>query len=281
MKSQKFNVIIVCIFSFLFNGNCYPPAPHHIIEGLVRNEQGVPIISDSIEVLAVSEDAKTVSTKVGDVYKPGVNYSIKIPMESNAGVNLFKTISFRKNLNFSLKIKINEKLYVPIEMIGNTSKMGMPGETTYLDLTIGEDADGDGLPDAWERNIASLFGKNINQINPNDDSDGDGLSNIQEYISGSYAFDKNDGVLINITNITDKYVDFEFLVITGRTYSIEASSDLNEWKKMKFNYSPENLDEELNDYFISSKVQNVKISIPRDSLPFSSSESYFFKLRVK
>tara|TARA_B100000945_G_C20354360_1_gene583861 strand:- start:201 stop:1046 length:846 start_codon:yes stop_codon:yes gene_type:complete len=281
MKSQKFNIMIVCIFSFLFTGNCYPPAPHHIIEGLVRNEQGVPIISDSIEVLAVSEDDKTVSTKVGDVYKPGVNYSIKIPMESNAGVNLFKTISFRKNLNFSLKIKINEKFYVPIEMIGNTSKMGMPGETTYLDLTIGEDADGDGLPDAWERNIASLYGKNINQINPNDDSDGDGLSNIQEYISGSYAFDKNDGVLINITNITDKHVNFEFLVITGRTYSIEASNNLNEWKKVKFHYSPENLDEELNDYFISNKVQNIKIAVPRDSLPFSSSESYFFKLRVK
>ena len=78
MKSQKINIMIVCIFSFLFSGNCYPPAPHHIIEGLVRNEQGVPIISDSIEVLAVSEDDKTVSTKVGDVYKPGVNYSIKI-----------------------------------------------------------------------------------------------------------------------------------------------------------------------------------------------------------
>ena len=137
------------------------------------------------------------------------------------------------------------------------------------------------MPDAWERNIASLYGKNINQINPNDDSDGDGLSNIQEYISGSYAFDKNDGVLINISNITDKHVNFEFLVITGRTYSIEASSDLNVWKKVKFNYSPENLNEELNDYLISSKVQNVMISIPRDSLPFSSSESYFFKLRVK
>ena len=30
-------------------------------------------------------------------------------------------------------------------------ELGKPSETTRLDLTLGEDSDGDGLPDAWER----------------------------------------------------------------------------------------------------------------------------------
>ena len=32
----------------------------------------------------------------------------------------------------------------------------------------------------------------------NDDTDGDGMSNLAEYISGNYAFDKKDGLRLDI-----------------------------------------------------------------------------------
>ena len=57
----------------------------------------------------------------------------------------------------------------------------------------------------------------IRDINPNDDTDGDGLSNIDEYISGNYAYDKEDGFVLKlISNTQDKSV-VEFLGITGKT----------------------------------------------------------------
>jgi hypothetical protein len=163
-------------------------------------------------------------------------------------------------------------------MIGNTSKMGMPGETTFLDLTIGEDIDGDGLPDAWERGIASITGKSIEQIGPNDDSDGDGLSNLQEYISGSYAFDKNDGVIIQMKDISSDMVRFEFLAITGRTYSLEISHDFKEWKKTNFKLAA-NDDEESYSHVIATKVGNIEIDVP--TLDIELNKQLFFKLKVQ
>ena len=32
----------------------YPPAPHHMIEGVVRNEHGRPLIGDNIKVAVLS-----------------------------------------------------------------------------------------------------------------------------------------------------------------------------------------------------------------------------------
>ena len=43
-------------------------------------------------------------------------------------------------------------------MRGDYSALGRPGESTRIDLTLGEDRDGDGLPDAWERTLITASG---------------------------------------------------------------------------------------------------------------------------
>jgi hypothetical protein len=45
-------------------------------------------------------------------------------------------------------------------MKGDLSKLGEPGKRTHLDLTLGEDLDGDGIPDAWERALLAALGGN-------------------------------------------------------------------------------------------------------------------------
>jgi hypothetical protein len=47
-------------------------------------------------------------------------------------------------------------------------------------ILIGDDSDNDGLPDAWERNFFGGLG-----MGPNDDPDGDGLTNAQELALGT------------------------------------------------------------------------------------------------
>ena len=49
-----------------------------------------------------------------------------------------------------------------------------------------------------------------------DDTDGDGMSNLDEYISGNYAFDKNDGLRLDILNKTESETVLEFMAIKGR-----------------------------------------------------------------
>ena len=51
------------------------------------------------------------------------------------------------------------------------------------------DADGDGLPDEWERK----YGLNPNEASDSDeDADGDGFTNTEEYAAGTSPVDKND-----------------------------------------------------------------------------------------
>ena len=274
---KKFLTILAFLWITQLNIIAYPPAPHHVIEGLVRDEQGRPLVGDNIKVVAVSFDGHTIVSSANQVFKPGVNYSLNIPMESAAARNLFKSNSFMNQMEFTIKVQVDGKDYLPIEMIGSTSKMGLPGHTTYLDLTLGEDSDGDGLPDAWEQGIASFTGKSINQINPNDDSDGDGLSNLQEYLSGSYAFDKKDGVIININELTKNNAKIEFLGITGRTYSVEMSLDLKEWGRADFNL--EDSDGGTFSHIIANKVGTISIDVPIKE--DQAGENLFFKLKVQ
>ena len=279
MKRYKIIYFIVIVTTLITDTIlAYPPAPHHTIEGLVRNEYGKPIVGDNISVMAISKEGGKEISEVNNVYRPGVNYSLNIPMESTAGRNFFYSGAFRQEMDFTLKILINGKEYLPIEMIGNTTKMGIPGEVTLLDLTIGEDIDGDGLPDAWERSIATITGKNIEQIKPNDDSDGDGLTNIQEYISGSYAFDKNDGVIVELKSINSNRAILQFMAISGRSYSIESSKDLKNWNSISFSlFNDES--KLLIKNIIAKKFGQIKIEVPiRNGDSFKNN---FFKLKVK
>ena len=266
----------VCLLSFDVIG--YPPAPHHVIEGVVRNEQGRPLLGDNIKVVVKAIDGGQIISRVNEVYRPGINYSVQVPMDSGISKNLFETLSFRHKTAFQLLVYIDGRHYLPIEMIGNTSKMGLPGETTFLDLTLGEDSDRDGLPDAWEMGISSFNGKNISTIGPNDDSDGDGLSNLEEYISGSYAFDKQDGVVIHMKEVSFEKANFEFLVIPGRTYSVEMSTDFKDWKQADFKLTRGNTEESFS-HFIAGKVENLSIDVPLSKN--DTDKKLFFKLKVQ
>ena len=71
---------------------------------------------------------------------------------------------------------------------------------------------------------------------------------------------------------------FEFLAITGRTYSLEMSSDLKEWKKTDFNLSDDN-DKESYSHIIAGKVGNVTVDVPL--LDGEIIKKLFFKLKVQ
>ena len=195
-------------------------------------------------------------------------------MDSGTINGLYKPYAMLANMPFKIKVQIGNKIYLPIEMIGEIKRIGLPGQTTNLDLTIGEDSDGDGLPDAWERALLKN-GDNLADINPNDDSDGDGMSNLEEYISGNYAFDKNDGLKVDIVSVYDEYVTIKFLGISGRSYFPFISNDLKEWSKVKF--FTENSDI-LVESIYTDEVEELKLNIPKKNL---IKGARFFKLQVK
>ena len=136
---------------------------------------------------------------------------------------------------------MNGALFYPVEVAG-TLTAGKGGERLRLDLNLGEDSDGDGLPDIWEQWQLYQAGHYpdgngnwpIHLIDRDGDFDGDGLTNYLEYLAGTFAGDATERFDLQIMEKSDTGVRFEFYAITGKTYTIERSSDVKTWTRVPF-----------------------------------------------
>lgn len=258
-----------CLFGswFLVFGSlttqAYPPAPHHTLYGMVRNQFGDPITSFPAEVYLETPGGTQLHSSLVNGLEPGVNYRMEVPMDSGTAPDLYQPTAMRPFYQYRIKVLIGSTVYLPIEMVGNFSQIGQPSEKTRIDLTLGVDSDGDGLPDAWEQALIAIYGGSLATINPNDDTDGDGISNLDEYLAGTYAFDPSDGFRLALTGVTETASTLEFLAIRGRTYTIQASSDLKTWTAVSFRLP--GLQEPLRSNYLSTDVRTVRIEVPAQS----------------
>jgi len=231
---------------------------------MVRDEMGEPLSLLGAQVILETTNGSPVQTVISPGLEPGVNYEMQVPMDSGIGPDLYKSSALTTSSSFRLKVLVGNTVYLPLEMVGDLSLLGQPAERTRIDLTLGEDADGDGLPDAWERAMISALGGNLTlaDIRPGDDSDGDGLSNLNEYLAGTYAFDPSDGFVLTLTKIDANNSMVEFLAIRGRTYSVVVSSDLKVWSPAGFTIPAESPSPPIRQSYVANDFGILKLTIP-------------------
>lgn len=256
----------------------FPPAPDHLIYGYVRDEQGTPLNRPNAEVWLEANDRVLVKVPVVTDPEPGVNYRLAIPVDSGVTGDLYTPNALRPTVPFRLRVKIGNVTYLPIEMSGVANFVTRPGASSRVDLTLGVDSDGDGIPDSWERQlIAGLGGgKTLADINPNDDADGDGLSNLQEYLAGTYAFDPQDGFALSIVSTQGDRPVLEFLAIRGRDYEIQGSADLQSWSRVVFSLTTDAAGAGLRE---SLRATDTRVRRPVVA-PVDGVQPRFFKLIV-
>ena len=229
--------LLICLFgvSGSPSAHAFPPAPDHLIYGLVRDEQGNPLSSGGGKVILETSAGVRIPAPIAQ-RNDGINYQIVVPMDSGITADLYKATALLPFVAFKLKVVIGSTTYLPIEMAADYSHLGEPGHKTRINLTLGEDSDGDGLPDAWERALIRHLGGNLTlrDINPNDDSDGDGISNLNEYLAGTYAFDSKDGFSLKAVGQVDGDALLEFMALRGRTYKVLVSDDFKSWREASF-----------------------------------------------
>ncbi len=227
------------ILTGVLSVQAFPPAPHHLIYGMVRDENGNPVSASNAEVFLQGPTGPEVKATILTGLGAGRNYQLAVPMDAGLTQDLYKPTALRPTLPFKLRVRIGQTVYLPIEMKGDYAQMGKPAQSTHLDLTLGEDSDGDGIPDAWEKALIAQSGgtKTLKDIKPGDDFDGDGLSNLKEYLAGTYAFDPMDGFSLKSIQKDEKATVLEFLTIRGRTYSVHGSEDFQDWTTAGFRLS--------------------------------------------
>jgi hypothetical protein len=255
------------------NALAFPPAPHHLIFGMVRDEFGSPITAQGARVVLETSSGTVVSAEIIPDLEAGVNYRLEVPMDSGLKAGRYKATALQPTVPFRLKVRIGANTFLPIEMNGDFAKLGQPGKRTKANLTLGEDSDGDGLPDAWER----LINPDITQVNASSDSDGDGLSNVQEYVAGTYAFDPADGFKLDIVRRNNGLPVLEFLALTGRTYTVEGSADLKSWSPLQFRIPSEGAATTWRQSVQSTDVRRLQVEVFSEA---SAPEVGYFRLIV-
>jgi hypothetical protein len=261
-----------CVFLLVLGVNAFPPAPHHLIYGQVRDEMGEPLSLTDAQVVLETTNGVVALTSVAHGFEPGVNYAIQVQMDSGITPDVYKSTALSPQVSFLLKVVISGTVYLPIEMQGNLSQLGEPAGQTRIDLTLGEDSDLDGLPDAWERALIQALGGGLTlaDIDPNGDRDGDGLTNLEEYHAGTYAFDPSEGFALNLKSVTAGVSTVEFLAVRGRTYTVVVSGDLKNWDPVGFRLSSDEPTGSPRQSYIAQDFEMVELVVPEISGPEST-----------
>lgn len=257
----------------------FPPLPHHTVYGLVRDEFGNPLTASGTELILDTLSGTSLSTSVVAGLEAGVNYRINVPVDAGLTDDLYRPTALRPTAPFRIRVKIAGRTYVPLEMKANMAQLGQPAQSSRVDLTLGEDTDGDGLPDAWERSViaAGKLGVSLSGLNPNDRLNGNPLSVLQAYIAGTYAWDPKDGFRVDIVQFEGLNPVLEFLALRGRSYSVIGSDDLATWVPVPVQVQGASASGTVN-FYQSSQLKQVRVTVPADS---GKAPPKFFKLLVK
>jgi hypothetical protein len=248
---------------------------------MVRDEMGQPLTSLGAEVLLEAYGKVTARTTVIPGLEPGVNYRLAAPLDSGVTPDLYQPTALRPTVPFRMQVRLNGQTYLPIEMTGAANLWTRPGAVSRVDLTLGVDADGDGLPDAWELALLHMMGMDgtLADIRPGDDADADGISNLDEYLAGTYAFDPADGFVLDIVALSDHGPVLQFLAIRARSYRIHGSDDMHTWTPVAFLLPTDDPNATARQVYQAGETTLIKahpVSIEPGPVPWR-----FFKLEVQ
>jgi hypothetical protein len=251
----------------------FPPALPHTLYGMVRDELGNPL-NEGASIILESASGVKVFGVVSGLLEPGVNYRLGVPLDAGLTGDAYRPTALNPRAPFKIRVKIGARTYLPIEMSRNFSQLGEPGKRTLLNLTLGEDSNGDGLPDAWQRRINA----DLSKVTPDGDADKDGMSNLDEYLAGTYAYDPESGFLLTILRSENDVPVLEFTAINGRTYTLQGSPDLQDWKPVQFRLVTGSGESPTLTAYSAADIRNVQVSVvtpPEQPVP------RFFKLMVE
>jgi hypothetical protein len=216
--------------------SAFPPAPYYTVFGDVRDASGTLLHPEGASIIVKANGRELQRQSLLDGSNLGFNYVLRLRLEmQRPGTDSYSSLALGLGTTFTLEVSVDGLVYLPIEM-STPPQTGNPAERIRIDLTLGVDTDGDGLPDAWEESqlyragiLPDENGWNLALLHPDGDFDNDGFTDRQEYISGTYAVDRSSFLWLKVAEVSESANGFDFYAIFGRLYILQSSTDMVNW----------------------------------------------------
>ena len=257
-----------------------PPAPYNLIYGVVRDMYGTPLTAANVTVLLQTPSGVMISGALVPGYAPGVNYRLKVPMDSGNTAVPYLPNALVAPAQFKLLVVINGVTNLPIEMKVSYAALGQPGKTARIDLTLGVDANGDGIPDAWEYAFLATLGVDLPlaSLNGNTVLTPDGLNLRQQYLFGTYPFNPDEPCVVNFMGIQNGVAALQFPTITGRYYSVQSSPDATHWTTASFLLPADGANATPRTFYYAPGIATAEVHLPAAA---NGTKARFFRLVVQ
>ena len=258
----------------------YPPAPYHLIYGQVRDQYGTPIQNSDVQVVLFTPSGKMHSTTIVPGLAVGVNYLLRVPMDSLTTPGLYRSNALATASLFNMFVVVGKTTNAPIQLVGANLQLGEPAQMTRIDLTLGVDSNGDGIPDAWEQAFLGAIGSSLSLSNLNGGLilTSSGRTLLQEYLLGTTLFDPDNPFAARIVSSMNGVTVLEFPTMTGRAYSVLASPDLQQWQPQSFQLVAEGTNGLFRSNYIAPDIQIIQVLVkPQLSTP----PKQFYKVQLQ
>jgi hypothetical protein len=211
------------------------PLPAQIVYGRVRDAYGFPYL-DSGRIVVRKGAVECARFNFGAILSDGMNFRLALDMDSGGSPYAPYAVQTGDALTIAVEVGGISLPLIPT----NRLIAGSAGSAVNLDLCTGTDADGDGLPDEWERLLCEQSGGRLGgiaDVKPNDDFDGDGLSNRDEFRAGTLPFLATDVLQVSgFDCVSASRIKLRFLTSLGQTYRLIATESLagGSWVPLRF-----------------------------------------------
>lgn len=200
------------------------PQPPCVFYGQARDEYGIPYVRDAEVILRVEGRVCSRWPILGTL-AAGVNFKLPLALDDGTAAPYASYAAHPgQTVTISVRTQGGERSIMETRALA----VGQAGDLIGIYVTCGTSANGDGLPDAWKQMLVDYSGgalTNIAQVRPGDDFDGDGVSNLDEYRAGTYAFLKDDYLKVaELAGLPNGKVRLRFLTTRGISYRIYAAS---------------------------------------------------------
>ena len=195
------------------------PRPMLMYYGQACDRYG-QVYKSGADIFLLRGTQEVARTTIAGAIAPGVNFRLSVPYDSDP-TDTANYVPYAVDAGDILTVWVTDSAGTRQVESCEVPPVGAPGEAVALRIIAGEDTDSDGMSDAWER------ANGLDPTDPSDasaDLDGDGQTNLAEYLSGTLPWLGSDrfGTSALTTTPSGMYA-LTFPTTYGKLYTVQTA----------------------------------------------------------